>query len=315
MNSRLNQLLLNAQVHGTPMIGMGIAAGGSGIKYIDFVKEWHMEHPEYSWKQAMKKAKVDYHKMQGGDAYFGSNPSPRLGPVYGGKRKKSKSKSKKGGMYSVNNPSSSKRGGYGTKAGARKAVRTKRKRGELESEALKAVLTKLLKGKIKNAPSLRKGGYGTHKGAMKAVMTKLKRGEIKHSKMLGSGILKGGNKNNKRAAARSPWIQWVKDYQDRYGVSYKVALSKAGPSYRKFYGLAKKKSMKKKSMSGSKSMKKKSMKRKPKKNQKNVKFLGYGNVYDDDSELPVSYEGPHKEREYERRAQQYADAVISAQRY
>lgn len=45
--------------------------------------------------------------------------------------------------------------GYGTKAGARKAVKTKRKTNVLKSEARKAVRTKLKRGEIRNAPSLK----------------------------------------------------------------------------------------------------------------------------------------------------------------
>jgi hypothetical protein len=37
--------------------------------YMDFVREWHRAHPQYSWVEAMKKAKGDYHHMQTGSGY------------------------------------------------------------------------------------------------------------------------------------------------------------------------------------------------------------------------------------------------------
>lgn len=36
-----------------------------GIKYIDFVKQWHQDNPKYSWIEAMKFARQEYHQMIG----------------------------------------------------------------------------------------------------------------------------------------------------------------------------------------------------------------------------------------------------------
>jgi hypothetical protein len=52
----------------------------------------------------------------------------------------------------------------------------------------------------------------------------------------GTSMYFGSGKNGKKAAARSPWIQYVKMYAARKGLSYKDALSMAGPSYRKSKG-------------------------------------------------------------------------------
>lgn len=40
-------------------------------------------------------------------------------------------------------------------------------------------------------------------------------------------------KSGKKAAKRNPWIDYVKAYALEYNISYKDALKKAGPSYRK----------------------------------------------------------------------------------
>jgi|WetSurMetagenome_2_1015567.scaffolds.fasta_scaffold00833_14 hypothetical protein len=106
----------------------GVVVGGSGMRYIDYVREWHMAHPQYSWIQAMKKASPSYHKM------MGTKPKRKV----------------------------HKRGGYGTVAGARKAVRTKRREG-------------LIGRKRKHR---KMGGYGTVAGARKAVRTKRREGLI-----------------------------------------------------------------------------------------------------------------------------------------
>lgn len=46
-------------------------------------------------------------------------------------------------------------------------------------------------------------------------------------------LVQGGNRKNKAAAKRSPWINYVKAYSEEHGISYKEALQEAGPSYRK----------------------------------------------------------------------------------
>lgn len=166
MDPRIHDLLLKAQIHGSyprndniPPFRGGVIAGGSGIKYIDFVKNWHSQNPQYSWKQAMELASKDYELMKhGGSADLVINPTYHRLPY----------------------------GGYGTKAGAKKAVKTKRKKNELHSEALKGVRTKLMRGEIMHAPSIGMG-YGTQTGARKAVKTKLMRGEIMHAPSLGMG--------------------------------------------------------------------------------------------------------------------------------
>jgi hypothetical protein len=60
----------------------------------------------------------------------------------------------------------------------------------------------------------------------------------------GRGVMVGGkgkSKKSKKAARNSPWIQHVKDYAYQRGLTYRDAMCKAGPSYRKMYGLRKKK--------------------------------------------------------------------------
>lgn len=66
-------------------------------------------------------------------------------------------------------------GGYGTKLGAMRAVATKRRLGELHSEAVKAVRTKMMRHeKLGRA---RVGGYGTRLGALRGIATRIRRGE------------------------------------------------------------------------------------------------------------------------------------------
>lgn len=48
------------------------------------------------------------------------------------------------------------------------------------------------------------------------------------------GAMVGGNINNKRAAARSPWIRYVKEFQSAHpGMTYQEALEQAKYSYRR----------------------------------------------------------------------------------
>jgi len=53
------------------------ASGGAGMVYMDFVRQWHMAHPEYTWQQAMKMAKSDYHAMKGSAMAAGAMRAPR----------------------------------------------------------------------------------------------------------------------------------------------------------------------------------------------------------------------------------------------
>ncbi len=51
------------------------------------------------------------------------------------------------------------------------------------------------------------------------------------------GVLLGGYGNRKgalKAAKNSPWIQFVQDYKDRHGITYKQALLEAGPEYKRY---------------------------------------------------------------------------------
>lgn len=50
---------------------------------------------------------------------------------------------------------------------------------------------------------------------------------------------RGKSKKSKAAAARNPWIEHVFDYAYKHDVSYRDALSEAGPSYRKLTGTKK----------------------------------------------------------------------------
>ena len=99
-------------------------------------------------------------------------------------------------------------------ARAYKAVATKRMRGE-----------HLGRGKISHAAAVTR--------ARKAVATKRMRGELHEES------LKGWATRRKRGSAFlggvrgiSPWISYVKEYAAQNGISYREALSEAGPSYR-----------------------------------------------------------------------------------
>lgn len=66
-------------------------------------------------------------------------------------------------------------------------------------------------------------GYGTHKGALKAARTK-------RMHKLDRGVGVGGAKGH------SNWINFVKNYANQHGVSYKEALIEAGPAYHQMVG-------------------------------------------------------------------------------
>jgi hypothetical protein len=68
MQDRIHEILegkiaMGGRLMRQPSSRLGDAA--SGIKYMDFVKEWHQVHPEYTWKEAVEMASHDYHKMKG----------------------------------------------------------------------------------------------------------------------------------------------------------------------------------------------------------------------------------------------------------
>jgi len=77
-------------------------------------------------------------------------------------------------------------------------------------------------------------------------------GGKKKKKMSSAGVLVQGGKSRKAAAKSNPWIQYVKAYSEEKGISYKEALSKAGPSYRKMSGTTSKKVAKRKASGASK---------------------------------------------------------------
>jgi hypothetical protein len=70
------------------------------------------------------------------------------------------------------------------------------------------------------------GGYGTHMGAIKASRTRKRRimNEL-------GGI--GPSKRSKRAAARSPWINFLKEIEMNYGIPYNEAM--IDPKIRQMY--------------------------------------------------------------------------------
>lgn len=55
-----------------------------------------------------------------------------------------------------------------------------------------------------------------------------------YSRLMGEGRVY--RKRKSRAPAASEWINHVKNYADHYGLSYREALSEAGPSYHKMMG-------------------------------------------------------------------------------
>lgn len=63
---------------------------GRGIRYVDFVKEWHDANPQYSWKEAMELAAPAYHQMMGTPLGTGYSTRTKIGPSYGGVKRKSR---------------------------------------------------------------------------------------------------------------------------------------------------------------------------------------------------------------------------------
>lgn len=112
-----------------------------------------------------------------------------------------------------------KRGGYGTRAGARKAVRTKRASG-----ARKAVRTKRTRRMPKMGMGVTAGGIESHReymmGARKALRTKARRGEISSRYMGGVE----SRRKRRAVARRNPWIDHVKDIANEQDISYAEAL-------------------------------------------------------------------------------------------
>jgi hypothetical protein len=101
--------------------------------------------------------------------------------------------------------------------------------------------------------------------------------EMDDDAMFGNGILLGGigpSKKSEAAAKRNPWIQQVKAYAAKHGISYKDALSQCGSKGKAKCGKGGKKYVKK---SGSKTMKKKSApKKKAPAKKKSIKISKYG---------------------------------------
>lgn len=53
----------------------------------------------------------------------------------------------------------------------------------------------------------------------------------------GGGVLLGGKGTREgglKAAAHSPWVEFVRNYADEYDITYKEALQEAGPAYKQF---------------------------------------------------------------------------------
>lgn len=72
--------------------------------------------------------------------------------------------------------------------------------------------------------NMRGGGYGTHMGAVEAAATRKRRVE----KELGMGDVA-----NRKAAARSPWINFLKGVEAEYGIPYNEAM--VDPGIRELY--------------------------------------------------------------------------------
>lgn len=101
-------------------------------------------------------------------------------------------------------------GGYGTKKGAKKAVRTKAKKRAAKKKEEKKKVT------IKKSKSKASGSKTSKKPKVKSV----KGGKAKSSKA-------------KKSVSANPWISYVKKYAKKHGLTYGESLKKAGPSYRK----------------------------------------------------------------------------------
>lgn len=136
-------------------------------------------------------------------------------------------------------------GGYGTKAGARTRKRTL----EYKEWTKKELITKIKKSKQalkrldKSPESATKAQIikALNPGvAVRRVVRKENRKKRATRKSVKKAISKAKRASPKKAPSKrrvakrsaSPWIEFVKDYQARHGISYKEALSEAGPSYR-----------------------------------------------------------------------------------
>jgi|ERR1700759_69101 len=84
-----------------------VSDAAAGINYFDFVKEWQKANPGYSWAESIEMASKPYQQLKAAGVLVGGESD---GYLFDG------------------------RGGYGTKKGAKKAVKTKLRLGEIKSK-------------------------------------------------------------------------------------------------------------------------------------------------------------------------------------